>query len=127
MDISTLGSGLTVGELLLKLRRSYGGHCDDIYRAIRTSSATYRKIERGERELSFLMALRLCDFFRLDLHEFISLLSDEELNRQDSSTIRALERMEKRKKEQKAVKIVGIASRSVDPDPKSTTYSNGRC
>jgi hypothetical protein len=51
-------------------------------------SSTYLKVEREERELSLLMALRVCNFYQLDLHEFISMLSDEELQRQDYSVIR---------------------------------------
>jgi transcriptional regulator with XRE-family HTH domain len=65
--------------------------------AIQTSNATYLNIERGKRELSFLMALRICRFYNLDLHEFISLLSDEELGRNDFSIIRTKERKDKKK------------------------------
>jgi hypothetical protein len=43
------------------------------------------------------MALRICQFYNLDLHEFISLLSDEELGRNDFSIIHAKERRDKKK------------------------------
>ena len=59
-------------------------------------SSTYLKVEREERELSLLMALRVCNFYQLDLHEFISMLSDEELQRQDYSVIRVLKQRERK-------------------------------
>lgn len=111
MDTSFFGSGLKISELLFKLRMGYGGRCDDLYRAIRTSSSTYLKVERGERELSFLMALRICEFYQLDLHEFISMLSDEELGRQDYSVIKA-KLIKERSKARKATKFIDISTKT---------------
>jgi len=97
MNISISGSKLTIAQLLYKLRMGYQGKSSDLYCALRTSSSTYLKVERGERELSFLMALRVCQFYKLDLHEFISMLSDQELERQDFATIQAQLKREKEK------------------------------
>ncbi|MEJ7740595.1 MAG: hypothetical protein WKF97_24525 [Chitinophagaceae bacterium] len=46
--------------------------------ALQMSYTTYLKTERDQRELSFLMTLRICQFYKIDLHEFVSMLSDEE-------------------------------------------------
>ncbi len=94
---------LTIGQALSALRRT----CplsSDLYKALNTSPATYLKMERGERELSFLMALRLCKFFGLDIHEFISMLSEEELTRKDIAAIKAMQQRERKKQEQEQEK-----------------------
>ena len=91
-------SKLTIGQLLAHLRRTYQPDHKALAEALQTSYTTYLKTERGNRELSFLMALRICKFYKLDLHEFISLLSDEELRRNDLSVITAQEKGEERKR-----------------------------
>jgi DNA-binding XRE family transcriptional regulator len=83
--------------------------------AIQTSMATYRHIERGERELSLLMALRICRFYRLDLHEFISMISDEELDRPDYAVMRAKEQRERKKAEASKAKVIDIQSQKTIP------------
>ena len=87
----------TLGHLLAQLRRIYHPDSKELSKALQTSHSTYLKIERGQRELSFLMALRLCRFYKLDLHDFISMLSDEELERNDLSVIKAQQRRGKKK------------------------------
>jgi transcriptional regulator with XRE-family HTH domain len=109
------GSTFTVGQLLAKLRQG----CrlsSDLYKALNTSSSTYLKIERGERELSFLMALRLCKFYQLDLHEFISMLSDEELERKDLSGIKAMMQRERKKAVALKAKVIDIKSEKQVPE-----------
>jgi transcriptional regulator with XRE-family HTH domain len=108
------GSKLTVGQVLARLRRSCP-LCSDLYKALNTSAATYLKVERGERELSFLMALRICEFYKLDLHEFISMLSDEELGRQDYSVIRVQQQRERKKMEASKAKVIDIKTEEVVP------------
>ena len=66
------------------------------------------KIERDQRELSLLMALRVCQFYQLDLHEFISMLSDEELRRQDYAVIRVQQQRERKKAEAVKAKVIDI-------------------
>ena len=60
--------------------------------------------------MSLLMALRVCEFYRLGLHEFMSLLSDEELGRQDYSVIKAKEKIERRKA-RAATKVIDLSTR----------------
>jgi hypothetical protein len=108
------GSKLTLGQVLARLRRSCP-LCSDLYKALNTSAATYLKVERGERELSFLMALRICEFYKLDLHEFISMLSDEELGRQDYSVIRVQQQRERKKMEAAKAKVIDIKTEEVVP------------
>jgi hypothetical protein len=80
------------------------------------TSATYLKMERDERDLSFLMALRLCHFYKMDIHEFISMLSDEELKRQDFSVIRVRLQRERKMAEAKKAKVVDIKTEEVIPE-----------
>lgn len=103
-------SRATIGQVLARLR----SQCPDnkaLYKALHTTSATYLKVEREERELSFLMALKLCKFYQLDLHEFISMLSDEELLRQDYSVIRVLKQLERKKQELAQAKSINTKSK----------------
>ncbi|MFI5193761.1 MAG: hypothetical protein ACHQD7_06875 [Chitinophagales bacterium] len=74
------------------------------------------KIERDQRDLSFLMALRLCQFYQLDLHEFISMLSDDELARKDLSGIKAMMQRERKKAEAKKPKVIDIKSQKLVPE-----------
>ncbi|MEO6670121.1 MAG: helix-turn-helix transcriptional regulator [Ferruginibacter sp.] len=83
--------------------------------ALQISHNSYRNIERGERELSFLMTLRICRFYHLDLHEFISMISDEELNRADLSVIKAKGKIERKKAEASKAKIIDIKTEALVP------------
>jgi hypothetical protein len=105
----------TIAEVLAKLRNSAPGISRELYKALQMSSGTYLKVERAERELSFLMALRICQFYKLDLHEFISMLSDEELNRRDYSVIQAQLKRERKKAEQAMAKIIDIKDKKPVP------------
>jgi hypothetical protein len=53
------------------------------------------------------MALKICQFYQLDVHDFISMLSDEELGRQDYSVIKAHEKTERKKAEALKAKVIG--------------------
>ncbi len=90
-------SKFTVGQALSKLMQQYRPDKPSLYKALQTSASTYLKIERDQRELSLLMALRICQFYKLDLHEFVSMLSDEELRRQDYAVIRVQQQRERKK------------------------------
>jgi transcriptional regulator with XRE-family HTH domain len=108
---------LTLGQLLARLRQIYQPDHKALAEALQTSYTTYLKTERGKRELSFLMALRLCKFYKLDLHEFISMLSDEELGRNDLSVIKAQEKRERKKAEAKKAKVIDIKTEQAVPYP----------
>lgn len=58
---------------------------------------TYLKVERDQHELSLLMALRICAFYKLDLHEFVAMFSDVELGRKELSIVKAHEKNSKKK------------------------------
>lgn len=107
---------LTLGQLLARLRHIYQPDHKALAGALRASYTTYLKTERGQREMSFLMALRLCQFYKLDLHEFISMLSDEELGRNDFSVIKAQEKRERKKAEASKAKIIDIKKEQVIPN-----------
>src|SRR5215210_2315519 len=92
-------SSLTIAQLLARLRHTYQPDHKALADALQMSYTTYLKTERGQRELSFLMALKICRFYKMDLHEFVSMLSDEELRRHDLSIIKAKEKIEKKKAE----------------------------
>jgi len=46
-------------------------------KALHTSYTTYLKTERDQRELSFLMALKICKFYKIDIHDFVVILSEK--------------------------------------------------
>lgn len=108
---------LTLGQLLAHLRRMHQPVHKALSEALQTSYTTYLKTERGQRELSFLMALRLCRFYGLDLHEFISMLSEEELGRDDLSVSNAREKRERKRAELLKAKVIDIKTEQVVPQP----------
>ena len=106
---------LTLGQLLARLRQIYQPDHKALAEAIKMSYTTYLKTERGQRELSFLMALRICRFYKLDLHEFISMLSDEELGRNDLSVTRVHQQRERKKAEVSKAKVIDIKTEQAVP------------
>jgi hypothetical protein len=62
------------------------------------------------------MALRICRFYQLDLHEFISMLSDEELSRTDFSVIKAKEKIERKKAAASKAKGIDIKTEERIPE-----------
>jgi transcriptional regulator with XRE-family HTH domain len=105
---SISGSKFTVGQVLARLRQVHQPNSNELAKALHISASTYLKIERSQRELSFLMALRVCQFYKLDLHEFISMLSDDELGRHDISAIRVQQQRERKKAEAAKAKVIDI-------------------
>jgi DNA-binding XRE family transcriptional regulator len=99
---------LTVGQTLAKLRDIYRPDNNELADALHMSYTTYLKTERDQRELSFLMALKICRFYKLDIHDFISMLSDEELERKDKSVIRVQQQRERKKMEAEKAKVIDI-------------------
>lgn len=106
----------TLGQLLAHLRHIHQPDHRALAGALQMSHTTYLKTERGQRELSFLMALRLCQFYKMDLHEFISKLSDEELARNELSIIKALEKRERKKAQASTAKVVDMKTQRVVPN-----------
>lgn len=106
---------LTLGQLLARLRQLHQPDQKSFAEALRASYTTYLKTERGQREMSFLMALRLCQFYKMDLYEFISMLSDEELGRNDFSVIKAKEKRDRKKAEAVKAKVIDIKTEQVVP------------
>lgn len=98
----------SVGQLLARLRHIHQPDHKALAEAVHASYTTYLNTERGKRELSFLMALRLCKFYKLDLHDFISMLSDQELGRHDLSVLKAHEKIERKKAEARKAKVIDI-------------------
>ena len=98
----------TIAEVLERLRQIHQPEPKALARALQMSYTTYLKTERGHRELSFLMALRICQFYKIDLHEFISMLSDEELRRSELSISKAVEKRERKKAELLKAKVIDI-------------------
>jgi hypothetical protein len=105
-SIST--SKLTLGGVLARLRQIHQPDNKALSHALQMSYTTYLKVERDQRELSFLMALRICQFYKIDIHEFVSMLSDEELGRAELSISNALEKRERKKAEQLKAKVIDI-------------------
>jgi hypothetical protein len=88
----------SVGQALAQLRRRHRHlGCKQLGLVLQTSHSTYLKIERDERDLSFLMALRVCQFYDLDIHDFIAMIDESELERKDLSSIKMQIRKERKK------------------------------
>jgi transcriptional regulator with XRE-family HTH domain len=113
---SITDSKFTVGQALARLMQLHRPDKLSLYKALQTSSSTYLKIERDQRELSFIMALRVCQFYNLDLHEFILMLSDEELRRQDYAIIRVQQQRERKKAEAARAKVIDIKTEQKIPE-----------
>ena len=105
---STSDAKLTLGQILARLRHIHQPEQKVLAQVLQMSYTTYLKIERDQRELSFLMALRLCQFYKMDLHEFVSMLSDGELGRSELSISKALEKRERKKDERLKAKVIDI-------------------
>jgi len=60
----------------------------DLAEVMNINSGNLTKIIRDEKELSFLMAVRMLEKLGLSLDEFVSLLSKEELGRKELSTLK---------------------------------------
>ena len=114
-DISLNGVNQTVGQVLAKLRQDYKPDNNALAAALQTSYTTYLKTERDQRELSFLMALRLCHFYGLDIHELISMIGEQELNRKDLSVLRAQEKRERKQAEASQAKVIDIKTDKAAP------------
>src|SRR2546425_790893 len=109
-------SKFTVGQALARLMQQHRPDKPSLYKALQVSSATYLKIERDERELSFIMALRVCQFYQLDLHEFVCMLSDDELRRQDYAVIRVQQQRERKKAQAAKAKVIDIKTEEKIPE-----------
>ena len=108
MQPSISDTKFTLSQLLAHLRRVYQPDNKALSEALKISYTSYINTERGRRELSFLMALRICRFYKLDLYEFISMLSDEELDRNDLSVIKHKQQKEKKKAASLKAKVTDI-------------------
>jgi transcriptional regulator with XRE-family HTH domain len=64
------------------------------------SGSTYSKIERGEKELSLNVAVKLVDFYDLSLDELISMIDPEEFKRKELSSIKWARKMQERQQQQ---------------------------
>ncbi|MGZ3890617.1 MAG: helix-turn-helix domain-containing protein [Mucilaginibacter sp.] len=106
---------LSVGQVLARLRQVHQPDHKDLAEALHISYTTYLKIERDQRDLSFLMALRICRFYQLDLHEFISMLSEAELERHDRSIIRDQEKRERKKAEALKARVIDMKTKQAVP------------
>lgn len=112
---SVTNTRFTLGELLARLRDIHQPDKKALAATLQMSYTTYLKNERGQRESSFLMVLRICQFYKIDLHEFISLLSEEELGRNDISISKQKEKIEKKKLERAKAKVIDIKTEQVIP------------
>lgn len=84
----------TIGQAIEQIRTQHGLRMTDLAKVLNISPGLLGKIIRGEREFSFLMALRLFEKFNLSVEVFVSMLSERELNRTDLSSIRYFEKLE---------------------------------
>lgn len=82
----------TIGNALKALRTERGLSATEASDGAGTTVSTYLKIERDQREVSFIMMVRLCRFYSLDIYDFLDKIDSYELERPDLSVIRVLEK-----------------------------------
>jgi transcriptional regulator with XRE-family HTH domain len=85
----------TIGNALQELRAERRLSATEAAAGAGTTVSTYLKIERDRREVSFIMMVRLCRFYNLDIYEFLERIDSYELERPDLSVIRVLEKRNK--------------------------------
>ncbi|HRP31604.1 MAG TPA: helix-turn-helix transcriptional regulator [Agriterribacter sp.] len=116
MQSSILPAPGTIAELLTRLRTIYQPTPKALAAAVGMSYTTYLKTERGQRELSFLMALRICKFYKMDIHDFVAELSDAELGRSEFPIQKQQQKTERKKAAALKAKVVDLTTRQpVDP------------
>jgi hypothetical protein len=54
------------------------------------------KVERDQKEASFIMLYRICCLYEISMYKFVDILSPAELECSDFSTIRMLEQRKKK-------------------------------
>jgi plasmid maintenance system antidote protein VapI len=88
----------TIGEAIDYLIQQNGQYRKDIADVLKINGGILTKILRDDKELTFLMGVRLLEHFELSVDEFLSLLSKEEIDRKALSSIKFFEK-KKRKEE----------------------------
>jgi plasmid maintenance system antidote protein VapI len=78
----------TIGQAIDFLLVQQELYRKDVAEVMKINSGTLTKIIRDEKELSFLMAIRMLEKLGLSVDEFLSLLSKEELARKELSTLK---------------------------------------
>jgi transcriptional regulator with XRE-family HTH domain len=78
----------TVGQTLYYLRGQHGMRVKDLLVPLNVKAHTYSQVERDQRELSFLMAVKLCEFYGLAIDELISLIDPAEFERKDLNALK---------------------------------------
>jgi plasmid maintenance system antidote protein VapI len=78
----------TIGQAIDYLIIQHELYRKDIAEVMKINSGTLTRIIRDEKELSFLAAVRMLQHFGLSMDEFMSLLSNEEMNRKELSTLK---------------------------------------
>lgn len=88
---------LTVGQAMARLKqKNQVSRKEELAFALKTSTSTYLKIERDQRNLSLIMAVRLCEFYDIEINDFIAMLADHELERADIPSLKAISKRKRR-------------------------------
>ena len=90
---------LTVGQALKSLRDSYELRVIDVAQFLKTTHTSYSNIEHDKRELTFIMAIPVCQFYNIDVNDLAGMIREEEFGRKELSSLKHFARLEKRKKE----------------------------
>lgn len=59
------------------------------------------------------MALKICKFYKIDIHDLIVMLSDEELDRRDQSVIKAQEKRDRKKEQAEQARVIDLTTGKV--------------
>lgn len=108
MESSTFLPRGTISEVLTRLRDIHRPTPQELADAVGMSYTTYLKTERGQREPSFLMILKLCRLYKTDLFDFVSQLSDGELERTELGIEKQRQKIARKKAEALKAKVVDL-------------------
>lgn len=78
----------TVGQVLYYLRQQHGAKVKDLQAPLNLKPHRYYQVEKDIKELSLLVAVKLCAYYGLALDEFISLIGPAEFERKDLDTLK---------------------------------------
>lgn len=81
------------------ISRKPGIRRSQVAEALNLTQGSLLKIMREEKDLPFLAAVKLLDYFKISFEEFVGMLSREQLEQQEISRQKHARRMERRRAE----------------------------
>ncbi|WP_276090461.1 hypothetical protein [Pedobacter sp. JY14-1] len=78
----------------------------DLAEAMNLTQGSFLKVMREEKDLPFLAAVKLLDFFKISLEDFVGLLSQEQLDQPEILRIKYAKRLERLREEREIPRTI---------------------